>query len=102
MCYLVRLLPSPTPSERDPNDAREGGAGRWAHGLREAVPYVGLGTGLAFTVLAGLGAGLWLDGRLGTEPWFLVLGGSLGVGAALLHFFRTVSGPSKRQASRKR
>jgi F0F1-type ATP synthase assembly protein I len=53
-------------------------------------------------VLAGLGAGYWLDGRLGTRPWFLLVGGSLGVGAALLYFFRAASRLSKRRAGHKR
>jgi len=42
--------------------------------LREAAPFLGLGTTLAVTVLAGLGGGYWLDGRLGTRPVFLLLG----------------------------
>jgi len=53
-------------------------------------------------VLAGVGVGYWLDGRLGTPPWFLLVGGTLGVGAALMYFFRTVSNLSKRRASPKR
>jgi F0F1-type ATP synthase assembly protein I len=47
-------------------------------------------------VLAGLGGGYWLDGRLGTRPGFLLLGGVFGVGAALYHFFKTVAGLNKR------
>jgi len=53
-------------------------------------------------VLAGLGAGYWLDERLGTQPWFLLVGGTLGVGVALMYFFRTVSSLSKRRAGPKR
>ena len=60
------------------------------------------GTTLAVTVLAGLGGGYWLDGRLGTRPVFLLLGGALGVGAALYHFFKVVAGLDKRQAGPKR
>jgi F0F1-type ATP synthase assembly protein I len=56
---------------------------------------------LAVTVLMGLGGGYWLDGRLGTGPVFLLLGGALGVGAALYYFFRTVSDLAKRQAGRR-
>jgi F0F1-type ATP synthase assembly protein I len=52
-------------------------------------------------VLAGLGGGHWLDGRLGTRPVFLLLGGALGLGAAMVHFFRAVAGQSKRQAGPK-
>jgi F0F1-type ATP synthase assembly protein I len=62
---------------------------------------VGLGTTLAVTVLAGLGGGYWLDGRLGTRPVFLLVGGVLGLGAALCHFFRVVAGLDKRAAGPK-
>jgi F0F1-type ATP synthase assembly protein I len=70
--------------------------------LREAAPLLGLGTTLAVTVLAGLGGGHWLDGRLGTSPVFLLLGGTLGVGAALYYFFKTVADQDKRRADPKR
>jgi F0F1-type ATP synthase assembly protein I len=70
--------------------------------VREAAPYLGLGTTLAVTVLAGLGGGYWLDGRLGTRPVFLLLGGVLGLAAALYHFFKTVAGLNRRQAGPKR
>ncbi len=63
--------------------------------MREAAPLLGLGLTLAVTVLAGLGAGYWLDGRLGTRPWLLLLGACLGVGAAMVHFIRSVAGSTK-------
>lgn len=62
---------------------------------------MGLGTTLAVTVLAGLGGGYWLDGRLGTRPVFLLIGGALGVGAALYQFFKTVAGLNKRRSDPK-
>ena len=64
--------------------------------LRDAGPYLGLGTTLAVTVLAGLGGGYWLDGRLGTRPLFLLLGGTLALAAGLYHFFKTIAGLPKR------
>jgi F0F1-type ATP synthase assembly protein I len=70
--------------------------------LREAAPFLGLGTTLAVIVLAGLGGGYWLDERLGTRPVLVLLGGTLGLGAALYHFFKTVAGQDKRQAGPKR
>ena len=70
--------------------------------MREAAPYMGLGTTLAVTVAAGLGGGYWLDGRLGTRPVLLLLGGCLGLAAALIHFIKTVAGLNKRQAGPKR
>jgi F0F1-type ATP synthase assembly protein I len=62
---------------------------------------LGLGTTLAGSVLAGVGGGYWLDGRLGTRPVFVLLGGVLGLGAALSYFVKTVAVPNKRQAGPK-
>ena len=53
-------------------------------------------------MLAGLGGGYWLDGRLGTRPVLLLLGGVFGLGTALYHFFKTVSAGQKRQAGPQR
>jgi F0F1-type ATP synthase assembly protein I len=65
-------------------------------GLREWGPYLGLGTTLAASVLAGLGGGYWLDERLGTRPLLVLVGGMLGLGAGLYQFFRAVAGREKR------
>ena len=69
--------------------------------MREAAPFLGLGTTLAVTVLAGLGGGYWLDRQLGTRPALLLLGGAFGVGAALYHFFKAVARLDKRSADPK-
>jgi len=84
-----------------PPDSRtppKGSGGGWSRTLRDASPYLAIGTTLAATVLAGLGVGHWIDERWGTDPLFLILGGSLGVVAALVYFFRTVASLSKRKA----
>lgn len=68
-------------------------AGRdWSRAVREAAPYLGLGTMLAASVGLGLGAGYWLDKRLGTAPLLFLVGGVLGMAAAGLQFYRTVAG----------
>lgn len=95
MCYLSWLLPSRT-SPPEPANPKGGSARDWSRGLREAAPLLGLGMTLAATVLAGLGAGYWLDARLGTRPWFLLAGASLGVAAALVYFVKTVTGSKGR------
>ena len=64
----------------------------WVHVLREAAPYMGLGTSLALTVLLGLGAGYYLDQRFGTRPILFLIGAVLGVMAAGVQFVRTVTG----------
>jgi hypothetical protein len=60
--------------------------------VREAAPLLGLGTGLALTVLACLAAGYWIDGRLGTRPVFFLVGAGFGLFAGLYNFFRQVAG----------
>lgn len=77
-------------------DGSRGGARGLRGSLRDAAPYLGLGTTIAVTVLAGLGAGHWLDGRLATRPLFLLLGGTLALAAGLYHFFKTVTRLQKR------
>ena len=58
--------------------------------LREAAPYLGIGSSLAFTILLSLGAGYWIDGKLGTRPLLMLLGGAFGLFAAGYHFYKTV------------
>lgn len=64
----------------------------WVHVLREAAPYLGLGTSLALTVLLSLAAGYYLDARFGTRPILFLVGAVLGVVVAGVQFVRTVTG----------
>lgn len=75
------------PLRKKPREAAD-----WARALREAGPYLGIGTSLAVTVLAGVGAGYWLDGKLGTEPLFLLVGAGLGLLVAFWNFYKLVAG----------
>ena len=59
--------------------------------VREAGPYLGIGTSLAATVLLGVIVGRWLDARWGPAPLWTLLGSCLGVVAAMVGFFRTVT-----------
>lgn len=63
----------------------------WARVLREAAPYLGLGTSLALTILLGLAVGHLLDGRFGTHPVLFLIGAVFGVAAAGLQFVRAVT-----------
>ena len=48
-----------------------------------------LGLEIVLSVMIGLFAGRWADGRLGTEPWLTVLGFFFGLGAAIKSLVRT-------------
>jgi F0F1-type ATP synthase assembly protein I len=69
----------------------KGDGSDWVRVLREAAPYLGLGTSLAVTVLLGVGLGYWADRELGTQPWLFLLGAVSGLAMALYQFFKTVS-----------
>ena len=53
----------------------------------------GLGAGMTLAVSVGLFAygGWWLDGQLGTRPWFLLLGVVCGITGGLLHVIRVLA-----------
>jgi F0F1-type ATP synthase assembly protein I len=80
-----------TPGQAPEDETAPGDDSRgWSRALRDAAPYLGLGTTLAGSVLLGLGAGYWLDSKLGTRPAFFLAGAVLGLLAAGLHFYRTL------------
>ncbi len=64
----------------------------WVRVLREAAPYLGLGTSLASAVLLSLAAGYFLDERFGTRPVGFLVGAVFGVFAAGVLYVRTVTG----------
>ena len=56
-------------------------------------PLAGLfsvGMVLVAGILLGYFAGSWLDGRLSTTPWFMVVGVLLGTAVGFLELFRIV------------
>jgi hypothetical protein len=63
----------------------------WPEVMRALGPYLNIGW--TFVVALGLGmlGGRWADTRLGTEPWFFLLGAVLGIAAGFYSFFMTIS-----------
>ncbi len=68
--------------------------GRQGSGDDSGWRYLGLafnfGISLALAMAIGYFGGRWLDGRLGTEPWFALVGLVLGVVAGFRILFREV------------
>ena len=66
-----------------------------AQAYRAVGPYLSLGIELMVAILLFFGAGWWLDGKLGTEP-FLMLGGALlGMAAGFYHVLRALLKPDQ-------
>lgn len=58
--------------------------------------YAGLGLQFAVSILLFLYAGQWLDRRLGTEPWFMILGVFTGAGASFYSMYRKLMAMQER------
>jgi ATP synthase protein I len=60
------------------------------------------GAGIEFlgAILIGVFAGQWLDKKLGTAPWLLLLGTFLGAAAGFVHLIRTLTTAQRRAKSR--
>ncbi len=55
--------------------------------LRASGQYMGYGLTWALAVMLFLGAGAWLDGKLGTSPWLLLIGAFVGAGAGFYSLY---------------
>jgi F0F1-type ATP synthase assembly protein I len=60
------------------------------------------GVEFAAAILLGVFAGQWLDRRIGTTPWFVILGVVLGGAAGFYNLYRTLTTVRPHAASRAR
>lgn len=59
--------------------------------IRDAIRLSSTGITLALCIAIGAGAGVWLDGKLHTEPACTVVGFLLGVAAGFTELVRAVN-----------
>ena len=59
--------------------------------------YAGAGLQFAFSLLAFLFIGQWLDRRLGTDPWLMMLGVFLGAGGGFYAMYRRLMAAQERE-----
>jgi F0F1-type ATP synthase assembly protein I len=70
-------------------------------GASQAGEVLGVGMQFAGSILLFLFAGRWLDGRLGTEPWLMIVGVMIGAAAGFFSMYRQlVIAPQRRQQKR--
>ena len=64
--------------------------------------FAGVGLQFALSILVFVYAGQWLDRKLGTAPWMLMLGVFLGAGASFYSMYRKLTAAQRRDdAARK-
>jgi ATP synthase protein I len=82
-------------AEKQPSD--RGTGEDIASAYRKAGPYIDASWQLIGSVGLGTALGFWLDKKLHTSPWLLVVGALFGVGAGFYLFFKILMNLSKRK-----
>ncbi len=59
------------------------------------MEFAGLGVQFVVAMLLFLFVGKWLDSRLGTAPWLMIVGVFAGAGASIFAMYRRVFPPPK-------
>lgn len=75
------------------SDQRGSGPPRGAGSEPNLSGLGGMGVQFVVVLLAFLFLGKWLDARLGTSPWLLILGVFVGAGASIYSMYRRVFPP---------
>jgi ATP synthase protein I len=83
---------SPGGQGRGPAGGEAGGA--------SAASFAGAGAQFVVSILLFLYVGKWLDSKLGTAPWLLMLGVFVGAGAGFYSFYRRIMAASREHGDR--
>jgi len=75
--------------------------GKPANGGISGAEFAGIGIQFALVILVFTGAGIWLDRRLGTSPWLLILFVFLGAGGQFYSLYRKAMDAQRRDAEQR-
>ena len=64
--------------------------------------YMGLGLQFGLAIILFMFVGKWLDERLGTSPWLLILGVFVGAGGGFYSIYRRLMDDQKREDERRK
>ncbi|HVE77412.1 MAG TPA: AtpZ/AtpI family protein [Gemmatimonadaceae bacterium] len=70
--------------------------------MKSASQFAGIGIQFALAIVLFLYAGQWVDRRLGTAPWFLLLFVFLGAGGAFYGMYRKLTAAQEREERARR
>jgi len=79
----------------DPGPTGDRPAARNASKPPSGAEFAGAGLQLAFTIVAFMFLGIWLDKRLGSSPWFVLVCVFVGAGAGFYSIYRKLMGSAK-------
>ena len=66
--------------------------------MRASGRHMGLGLAFALSILLFMGGGAWLDSKLGTTPFLMLLGAAVGAGAGFYSlYYHIVIEPRQRE-----
>jgi F0F1-type ATP synthase assembly protein I len=74
-----------------------GSSGASPKGLTSSSELAGMGVQFVVAILLCLFVGKWLDSRLGTAPWLLILGVFAGAAASTVAMYRKAFPPEHRE-----
>jgi F0F1-type ATP synthase assembly protein I len=69
-------------------------------GALSGAEFAGIGLQFALTIFVFSFAGVWLDRRLGTSPWFLIICVFAGAAGGFFSMFRKITAAQRRDAER--
>jgi F0F1-type ATP synthase assembly protein I len=85
------------PDDRERRGEDEEGLSDLASAYQKAAPYLSASTTLVASGGVFAAVGWWIDGKVGTEkPWFLIGGAVLGMVGGFISFFRQVLGKQQK------
>ena len=84
------------PGGREPTEGGRRAEGRAPSATPSLGEYAGVGLQLALTIVVFMFAGMWLDRRLGTSPWLLILFVFGGAAAGFYSIYRKLMAAQRR------
>ena len=85
-----------TGTSKDPSQSAEA-EHKSSAGGPSGGEFAGIGLQFAVSILGGLYAGQWVDTKLGSAPWFLIIGVFLGAGLSFYSMYRKLMAAQARE-----
>lgn len=87
---LSQEMQGSSPHQRAVPGKYEDSASKRTRGMYQALTASSVGLELGISVVIGVLGGMWLDGEIGTTPWFMLFGMVIGLIAGFRGVFRAV------------